>query len=88
MPSYDYIRESDNATVELLVPIAQRDAVPGHRRLAVPPRINMVGVAEDIHSQEYGVRQGLKDMEERYGADRVRRETGMTVPELREAWAA
>lgn len=88
MPAYDYIRESDGACVELLVPIAQRDAVPGHRRIAVPPRVNMVGVAEDIHSTEYGVRQGLKDMEARYGARRIEHETGMSVRELREEWAA
>jgi hypothetical protein len=86
MPCYDYIEEATGRRVEKIVPIAQRDAVPGHRRVAVPPRVNMVGVAEDIHSTEYGVRQGLKDMEERYGRDRIRRDAGMSVQQLQEAW--
>ena len=86
MPSYDYIDEKTGERVEKIVPIAERDNVPGHKRVPVPPRVNMVGVAEDIHSQEYGVRQGLKDMETRYGRDRIRRETGMSLRQLEQAW--
>lgn len=86
MPSYDYIEEGTGRTVELIVPIARRDAVPGHRRVAVPPRVNAVGFAPDIHSQAYGVRQGLQDMETRYGADRIRRETGLSPRQLANVW--
>lgn len=87
MPCYDYIDEATGARVEKLVPIAERDCVPGFRRVAVPPRVNTVGLAEDIHSQAYGVRQGLKDMENRYGADRIRRDTGFSPAELATTWS-
>lgn len=86
MPCYDYISEATGERVELIVPIAARDAQPGLRRVAVPPRLNTVGFAEDIHSQAYGVRQGLKAMEDKYGLDRIRRETGMTMPQLQDVW--
>lgn len=88
MPLYDFIDESTGQKVELLVPIAQRDQVPGHRRLAVPPRLNTVGFAEDIHSQAYGARKGLKEMESAYGRDRIVRDTGFSVNQLRQTWAA
>ncbi len=87
MPLYDFINESTGERVEFIVPIAQRDAVPGHRRIAVPPRLNTVGFAEDIHSQAYGVRQGLKHMEDTLGRDRIQRESGMSVRDLSAAWA-
>jgi hypothetical protein len=87
MPSYDYIESATGKTVEMIVPIALRDAVPGHQRVAVPPRVNTVGFAPDIHSQAFGVREGLKDMETRYGADRIRRETGLTPRDLANAWS-
>ena len=86
MPCYDYIEQASGARVELIVPIAERDSVPGHTRVAVPPRVNAVGFAEDIHSQAYGVRQGLQDMETRYGRDRIRKETGMTAEQLKHVW--
>lgn len=88
MPCYEYIEEATGARVEMIVAIAQRDAVPGHRRIAVPPRVNMLGVAEDIHSQAYGMRQGLKAMEDTYGRDRIRRDTGMSIESLRSTWGA
>lgn len=87
MPNYEYIEEVSGRRVEIIVPIAERDQVPGHRRVAVPPRVNAVGFAEDIHSQSYGVRQGLKDMETRYGADRIRREADAPLSELKKVWA-
>lgn len=88
MPSYDYIEEKTGERVEFIVPIAERDAVPGHRRLQVPPRLNTVGLAEDVLTQEYGVREGLKAMEHRYGADRIARESGFSVNDLKQTWAA
>jgi hypothetical protein len=86
MPCYDYIDEQTGARVELIVPIARRDAVPGLRRVAVPPRVNTIGFAEDIHSQAYGVRQGMKEMEEKYGRARLQRDTGMSMATLKNAW--
>lgn len=88
MPCYEYTEQATGRTVELIVPIAQRDRVPGHIRRAVPPRLNTVGFAENIHSQAYGVRQGLKDMENRYGRARLRQDTGMSLAELKNVWAA
>lgn len=88
MPCYDYIEEASGRRVEFIVPIAARDRVPGHVRVTVPQRLNTVGFAQDIHDQAYGVRQGLADMEKRYGRDRIRRETGMSTAELKKVWAA
>jgi len=88
MPCYDYIEIATGKRVEKITTIALRDMVPGHRRIPVPPRVNTVGLAEDIHSQEYQTRQGLKDMETRYGRDRLQRESGFTTRQLQSAWAS
>jgi hypothetical protein len=87
MPSYEYTDIATGERCELIVPIAQRDQVPGKRRIAVPPRLNTVGFAEDIHSQAYGIRQGLKDMEGRYGRARIQQDTGMSINQLARTWA-
>ena len=86
MPCYDYINEKTGERVEIIVPMSQRDSVPGHKRILIPPHINTVGFAENPHTMEYGVRQGLKDMEERFGRDRIEREGRFKMNTLRETW--
>jgi hypothetical protein len=88
MPSYDYIEVATGRRVERIVPIAARDAQPGLTRIAVPPRVALAGVAQDIHDQSFLVREGLRDMETRYGRDALRRDTGMKLGEIQAAWAA
>ncbi|HWA07922.1 MAG TPA: hypothetical protein VG838_00495 [Opitutaceae bacterium] len=89
MPCYEYIEEATGRKVEHIVPIAKRDAVPGHKRIQVPPRVNMAGIAEDIHSMEYGVRRGLREIEEKMGTSELRRrmDKDMQPEKLKRVWA-
>lgn len=86
MPNYEYIEEVTGRRVEMIVPVAERDAVPGHRRVFAAPRVAAIGLAQDPNDLGAQMRQSMKDLETRYGADRVVRESGFSAETLKQTW--
>jgi hypothetical protein len=83
MPFYLYKHTATGRRVRLMKTIAERDRVPGHQRVMEFPT-GRLGLAENPHTMEYGVRQGMKDMENTYGRAEMARQMG-SVAELKRA---
>jgi len=88
MPFYTYRHNKTGAQSVRLETIANRDQVPGHTRVLEFP-VARLGLAENPHTMEAGVRQGLKDMENTYGRDRMQRELGRdhTLDSVKKTWS-
>lgn len=86
MPTYEYIDERTEQRVELTVPIARRDSIPGLRRVFAAPQVAAIGLATDPNDLGAQTRQSLKDMEHRYGAERIAKESGYSVETLKRVW--
>lgn len=89
MPIYEYIEQKTGARVELLVPMAERDRVPGHRRLiAIMPSVIIPGQTANPHTQEAGMLQGLRDLEDAHvPREQIEAVTGFTANQLKAAAA-
>ena len=89
MPLYTYRDKQTGAYSVRMVTIAERDQVPGHTRVLEFPTARL-GLAENPHTMEAGVRQGLKDMENIYGRDRMQRELGRdhSLESVKQTWSA
>jgi hypothetical protein len=88
MPVYEYEDEKGDL-VELVRPVAQRDAVPPNlRRITVPRRVAVHGTSSSPMDPESAVKQvpeafrSLSRQEER---DFVR-ESGFTVDQVKKTW--
>lgn len=87
MPFYTY---TDNKTGEAntrMVPIAERDKQRGMTRVLEFPTARL-GLAENPHTQAYGVRQGLKDLEEKVGRQELQKQLGpdLNLKHVKQLW--
>jgi microcystin-dependent protein len=93
MPLYVYENELTGETIELVRPVECRDQIhlAGFRRVTAPQRVSVSipGNPEDSLGQRAAVLDGFKAIEQKPGGlDEIRRETGMTVDQIKRAWAA
>jgi len=87
MPLYTYEDLKTGAHTVRMVPIAERDKQPGQKRVLEFPTAQL-GIAENPHTQAYGIRQGLREMEEKYGGRELQRQLGpgLSLKHVKQTW--
>lgn len=86
MPLYQF-RNSEGRVIEETRAIADRDICPpGYQRITVPVHIGWVGCRENPHTVDAKTKHSLRDMEIKYGSERVARESGYSVAALKHHW--
>lgn len=88
MPLYTYKDRKTGAHSVRMVSIANRDRQPGLERVLEFPTAQL-GIAENPHTTEYGVRQGLREMEQHYGRAEIQRQLGpgMSLDQVKRTWS-
>lgn len=87
MPLYTYKDRKTGAHSVRMVPIAERDAQRGLDRVLEFPTAQL-GVAENPHTQEYGIRQGLRELEGKFSSTEIERQLGpgLSMKTVKQAW--
>lgn len=88
MPLYEFENEKTGRTVELFRTVGRRDEVPpGFRRIVSRTSCRVVGQeALDPQSADSAIPRALKELEKTSGADRIARDAGYSVNQLKETW--
>lgn len=85
MPMYEYT--DGHVTVELVRPVAERDACPhGFRRVTVPARVGVVRGLIDPGTPDAAVPRALREYELTKGHDAIARETGFSTKRMKSIW--
>jgi hypothetical protein len=89
MPLYTYENVRNGRRKEMFRTVAMRRMVPRNWRLVIAGAPAAVGVAENPHTQEFGIRQGLKDLESKFSASEIERQLGqgMSLKKVKQAWS-
>ena len=86
MPVYEYVKVSTGAVIEFVVPVADRDQVPGHKRITVPRRINVVSGAPDPTLPGQAVPRALKELEGTINHREIARQSGFSTEQMKQVW--
>lgn len=88
MPLYTYTDDTTGAATVRMAPVAERDRQPGLTRVVEFP-VGRLGLAENPHTQDHGVRQGLKDMETKMGRGELQRRMGrdLQLNRVKQLWS-
>jgi hypothetical protein len=85
MPTYDYQAE-DGTVVERQASVAERDSLPGLRRVEVPRRLRIGVGATDEQGPDKAIPRALRQLEETVPAERIARDSGFPVSKLKRIW--
>lgn len=86
MPLYLYENLETGAREERMVPIAERDSVPGLRRVFDPPKLVILGQAENPFDPDLQLRRGLKKMED-HDRRSLEKQAQFSTDEMKQIWA-
>lgn len=91
MPLYEYDDLTTGRTIELVMPVAERDTVPPHLcRRTVPSKIGLMMGARCQTDSDQAALPAFRQIEEQLGShskEIIEKETGFTREQLKREWS-
>lgn len=86
MPLYEYYNCETGQMEERLLPLSERDNVPGHLRRVPPSRLGYVAQQRPLPSFDQKNQTALAKLENSIGRQELERQSGYSTRALQEVW--